>query len=109
MRKSFFIFSMLMALVAFVLLIADGAASITGGQITCTSGEQFLTRLFSPQSIERFQTYVTSKAHVLVWRTFKVMFLTPPALLVAGALSLICYLPTRRIGRLPLRIDRSEA
>ena len=108
MRKISFFISMLAALVAFVLLIADGAASIEAGQIVWTSGEHFVSRIVSAHSMDRVQGYISSKTHVLIWRLLKALVLTPPALLVAATLSLIFYLPSRSREQIPPLMIRAE-
>lgn len=96
MRVLFRILAFGLAVIAFVLLVIDGATMIAAKTVILTPTADVLARLTDAGAIERWQAIVSRRIHPLAWTALNHLILSVPALVLAAVGSFLCWLIGRK-------------
>jgi hypothetical protein len=88
--------------VAVIMAVLDVTRTIAGARLVTTPLAESWASV-APGTLESLQTFVTERAHPLLWNPVMTFILEQPGFVVFGALALLLYAvghrPERRIGR----------
>lgn len=94
--KALFRFAAFFAiLLAFVMLVIDGATIISAKSFMFTGVDDLITRFSAPGALDRLARSISANGHPLLWAAINLLLLKAPAVIVLSIASLLLWIAGR--------------
>ncbi len=83
-------------LLAFVVLVIDGATIISAKSFMFTGIDDLIVRFSPPGALDRLAKSISANGHPLLWSMINLLLLKAPAVIVLSIVSLLFWLAGRQ-------------